>query len=236
MNIKYRSLGVEGYIDIQKFKRCIKKKDKEWWKGRAVYLGVDLSQSDDNTAVAMVTSEEDVLYIKVFGFIPKSNTDLKTHREKVDYWKIIQKGDCFACGDETIDYGYVERFILNLEKEYGVRIMQCGYDRYNALSTVQKLEEAGIECVEIKQHSSVLHSATKLLKEKVLNKQMAYEENELLENNIMNARCVEDTNKNKYVNKKKSAGKVDMVVAAINAIYLWEQEQLYGSNFTVQVV
>ena len=104
------------------------------------------------------------------------------------------------------------------------------------MSTVQKLEEAGIECVEIKQHSSVLHSATKLLKEKVLNKQMAYEENELLENNIMNARCVEDTNKNKYVNKKKSAGKVDMVVAAINAIYLWEQEQLYGSNFTVQVV
>ena len=52
----------------------------------------------------------------------------------------------------------------------------------------------------------------------------------------MNARCVEDTNKNKYVNKKKSSGKVDMVVAVINALYLWEQEQLYGSDFTVQVI
>lgn len=236
LNIKYRSLGVEGYIDIQKFKRCVRKNEKKWWKNRKVYLGLDLSQTDDNTAVAMVTSEGDTLYIKVFGFIPKGNIDLKTYREKLDYWKMVKKGYCFACGDETIDYGFVEQFILSLEEVYGVEIMQCGYDRYNAISTVQKLEEAGIECVDIKQHSSVLHSATKLLKEKVLNKKAVYDENELLENNVMNARCVEDTNKNKYVNKKKSAGKVDMVVATINATYLWEQEQLYGSDFTVQIV
>lgn len=236
LNIKYRSLGVEGYIDIQKFKRCVRKEDKAWWNGRKVYLGLDLSQTDDNTAVAMVTGEGDTLYIKVFGFIPTGNIDMKIHRERLDYRKIIKNGWCFACGDETIDYGFVEQFIITLPETYGVEIMQCGYDRYNAISTVQKLEEKGIECVEIKQHSSVLHSATKLLKEKVLNKKVIYDENELLENNIMNARCTEDTNKNKYVNKKKSSGKVDMVVSTINAVYLWEQEQLYGSDFTVQVV
>lgn len=184
----------------------------------------------------MVTGEGDTLYIKVFGFIPTGNIDMKIHRERLDYRKIIKNGWCFACGDETIDYGFVEQFIITLPETYGVEIMQCGYDRYNAISTVQKLEEKGIECVEIKQHSSVLHSATKLLKEKVLNKKVIYDENELLENNIMNARCTEDTNKNKYVNKKKSSGKVDMVVSTINAVYLWEQEQLYGSDFTVQVV
>ena len=199
-------------------------------------MGLDLSQSDDNTAIAMVTGDEENIYIKVFGFIPKSNIEKKTFREKLDYNKMIKHEYCFACGDETIDYRFVEQFVLSIEKEYGVEIMQCGYDRYNALSTVQKLEEGGIECVDIKQHSSVLHSPTKLLKEKVLNKHAYYDENELLENNIMNARCVEDTNKNKYVNKKKSSGKVDMVVAVINALYLWEQEQLYGSDFTVQVI
>ena len=236
LNIKYRSLGVEGYIDIQKFRRCVKKEEKAWWKGRKVYLGLDLSQTDDNTAVAMVANEGDALYIKAFGFIPAGNIEIKTHKEKLDYRKMVKNGWCFACGDETIDYGFVEQFIIALPEAYGVEIMQCGYDRYNAISTVQKLEEKGIECVEIKQHSSVLHSATKLLKEKVLNKKAVYDENELLENNIMNARCTEDTNKNKYVNKKKSSGKVDMVVSVINAVYLWEQEQLYGSDFTVQVV
>lgn len=59
--------------------------------------------------------------------------------------------------------------------------------------------------------------------------------NQMLEINFQNARCTEDTNKNKYVNKKKSAGKVDMVVALINAIYLLQQYLLYGQDdFVVQ--
>ena len=114
--------------------------------------------------------------------------------------------------------------------------MQVGYDRWNALSTVQKLEAAGITCVEIKQHSSVLHSPTKLLKEKILSGQFSYDENRLLEINFQNSRCTEDTNLNKYVNKKKSSGKVDMVVSLINAIYLLQQDMLFGDGgLVVQV-
>ena len=129
----------------------------------------------------------------------------------------------------------MERFILALPSTYGVEIVQCGYDRWNAISTVQKLEAGGIECVEIRQHSSILHSPTKLLREKILSRAMHYEDNLLLEINFQNARCTEDTNRNKYVNKKQSEGKVDMVVAIINATYLVEQELLYGTmDFVVQ--
>ena len=153
----------------------------------------------------------------------------------MDYNRLIRQGTCFACGDEVIDYGFVERFILSLPERYGVEIVQVGYDRYNAISTVQKLEAEGIECVEIKQHSSVLHSPTKLLKEKILSRKFRYDENLMLEINFQNARCTEDTNRNKYVNKKRSAGKVDMVVAAINATYLAEQDMLFGmDDFVVQ--
>ena len=90
--------------------------------------------------------------------------------------------------------------------------------------------------MEIKQHSSVLHMPTKLLKEAVLGQKFVYDANRLLEINFQNARCTEDTNLNKYVNKKKSAGKVDMVVSLINAVYLLQQDLLYGSdNFVVQI-
>ena len=134
-----------------------------------------------------------------------------------------------------ISYGFVEDFIIHtLQEVYGVEIEQVGYDRYNAISTVQKLEEAGIECVEIKQHSSVLHMPTKWLKEVILSALFRYARSTLLEINFQNARVTEDTNKNKYVNKKKSEGKVDLCVALINAMYLLQQEQLYGSTFVVQ--
>ena len=229
-NIKFKGLGVEGYVDILRVKACMQQLEKSFWSGKQVYLGLDLSQSDDNTAVAMVTSVNNELYAKVWGFIPADSKDLKSQKEGVNYDRLIEQGVCFACGDSVIDYLTVENFILEIEAEYGVEVLQCGYDRWNAISTVQKLEDKGMECVEIKQHSSVLHSPTKLLKEKILSKKCHMDENRMLEINFENARCTEDTNKNKYVNKKKSAGKVDMVVSLINATYLLEQDMLFGSG------
>jgi phage terminase large subunit-like protein len=229
-NIKYKSLGVEGYIDIMKVRECKIKEDLSFWRGKRVWLGLDLSQSDDNTSVSMVTEHEGKIYSKVWGFIPKDKKDYKSKKENVDYNKLIRQDVCYECGDEVIDYRTVEKFILELKNKYGVEIVQIGYDRYNAISTVQKLEAERYECVEIKQHSSVLHMPTKLIKEYVLSKNFRYDENQMLEINFQNARCTEDTNLNKYVNKKKSAGKVDQVVSIINAVYLLQQEMLYGSN------
>lgn len=238
-NIQYRGLGSEAYIDIMKVRKCRRDADADFWRGRRVWLGLDLSQTDDNTAVAMVTFDDNLrLYGKAWGFIPKDRIAAKSERENVNYNRFIAAENCFACGGEVIDYGAVERFILALPKLFGVEIMQCGYDRYNALSTVQKLESDEnnpIECVELRQHSSVLHSATKLLKEKILDGEFEYDDNPLLEINFENARCTEDTNLNKYVNKKRSAGKVDMVVALINAVKLAEVAMLeMGRDFVVQ--
>lgn len=244
-NIKYKGLGVEGYIEITKVRECRIRNDKEFWKGKRVWLGMDLSMSDDNTAIAMVTEHEGEVYGKVWGFIPAENKKQKSKREGVDYDRLIKQGVCFECGGEVIDYGFIEAFIIGdekyklkgIEEEYGVEIQQIGYDRYNAISTIQKLEEKSHECVEIKQHSSVLHSPTKLLRELILDKKFRYEDNLMLEINFQNARCTEDTNRNKYVNKKKSSGKVDMVVSLINAMYLLEQDLLYGNDdFAVQVI
>ena len=237
-NIMYKGLGTEGYIDIQKVMLCKRKDDPEFWRGRMVWLGLDLSQTEDNTALAMLTEEDGTIYAKVWGFLPKDRMEAKTKKEQVDYAKLVRQGCCFACGDEVIDYGFVENFIISLPERYGVEIAQLGFDRNNAISTVQKLEAAELECVEVKQHSSVLHPATKLLKECVLKRTFCYDENRLLEINFQNARCTEDTNLNKYVNKKKSKGKVDMVVAAINALYLLQEEMNFGNelDWVVQVV
>ncbi len=228
LNIQYKGLGTEGYIDITELRQCKSPYDAEFWYGRDVYLGLDLSQTTDNTAVAMVTYADGIIYAKVWGFIPKDRKKEKSETEKVDYQKLIDSGVCFECGDEVIDYLFVEDFIMSLEEKFGIRIVQLGFDRNNAISTVQKLEnsENPIECVEIRQHSSVLHRPTKLLKERILSQKFRYSENLMLEINFQNARCTYDTNLNQYVNKKKSAGKVDMVVSLINAVFLLQVNEL----------
>ena len=238
-NIRYKGVGSEGYVNIDAVRLCAYEHPADWWNGRTVYLGVDLSQTDDNTAVAMVTSDDEgLIHAAVFGFIPEERIDIKSKNEKIDYRRCIREGCCYGCGDEVIDYSFVEDFILHLEEKFGVTVADAGFDRYNAISTVQKLEAADnpINCTLVKQHSSVLHPATKLLKEYILSQKFRYEKNILLENSFENARCTEDTNLNKYVNKKRSAGKVDMVVALINAVYLLNENVLLDSGFVCQVI
>lgn len=240
LNIKYKGLGVQGYIDINKVRQCVYTDSVEFWRGKKVYLGLDLSLTEDNTSVAMVTEYEGIIYAMVWGFIPKERIEEKILKEHVDYNRLVRQGCCFACGDEIIDYMFVENFILSLPEKYGVDIIQLGFDRHNAISSVQKFENAEnpIECVIIKQHSSVLHRATKLLKELILSKKFRYFENQMLEINFQNARCTEDTNLNKYVNKKKSSGKVDMVVSLINALYLLQVNVLdqCENDFGCQII
>lgn len=235
-NIIYQGQGTETFVDVKDVQAC--KSTTINWRGRVVYIGLDLSETNDNTSVSMVSVDDDNrILAESFAFIPEGRIEEKTKFEKVNYRELIKTGKVIPCGDKVIDYTVVEDFILSLEEKYGVQIQAVGYDRWNALSTAQKLEKAGLNMVEIRQHSSILHPPTKLLKEKILNKEFVYCRNKLLEINFQNSRCVYDTNKNLYVNKKKSKGKVDMVVSMINAIYLLQQDNyLNQMDFTVQII
>jgi phage terminase large subunit-like protein len=236
MNYFMPSNSGEEYIPIDKLRLC-KTEDSIDWKGRDVYVGLDLAMTNDNVSVSMVSYDDNTILSKSWAFIPAGRIDEKNKKERTDYNRFIREGSCFACGDETISYSFVEDFIMDLQNLYDVNIIQIGYDRYNCLSTAGKLEAAGYTTVEVKQHSSVLHPPTKLLEEKILNKEFMYEKNKLYEINFQNAKCVYDNNQNKYVNKKKSSGKVDMVVSTIIAVYLLQQELLYGvGDFAVQVI
>lgn len=235
-NVIYQGVGTETYIDVKDVQSC-RVADIDW-SGRVVYVGLDLSQTDDNTSVSMVAVDEDNnILADSFAFIPEGRIEEKQSSEKVNYKELIKGDHVIACGDRVIDYAVVENFIMNIEERFGVQIQAIGYDRWNALSSAQKLEGEGFNMVEIRQHSSVLHPPTKLLKEKILNGEFRYEKNPLLEINFQNARCTKDTNQNLYVNKKKSRGKVDMVVSMLNAVYLLEQDVLLNQmDFTIQVI
>lgn len=233
-NIIYQGIGTESYIDINKVKKCsVKEID---WANKRVWLGVDLAQTNDNCAVAIAgVDDNDNILATVMAFIPEGRIDEKSKFEHVDYRRFVEQMKCIACGDMVVDYGVIEDFVFNVEAKLGCEVVAIGYDRYNAMSSAQKWNQK-YTTVEIRQHSDTLHPPTKLLAEKVENGQFRYEENKLLEINFENAKCTYDTNMNRYVNKKKSSGKVDMVVALINAMYLVQQDIIFNDGFVVQVV
>lgn len=234
-NIIYQGGSGESYIDVAQVQQCRVAPNVIDWSGRNVYLGVDLSMTSDNCAVAMVAAEDENVLADVTAFIPEGRIEEKNKFEKLDYQRFIDELKCIACGNKTVDYKVIEDFVFAIEEKYDVKVMAIGYDRYNALSSAQKWSQE-YNMVQIRQHSDTLHPPTKFLAEKVANGEFKYEKNTLLEINFQNARCSYDTNMNRYVHKKKSNGKVDMVVALINATYLLQIDCFINSDsgFVVQ--
>lgn len=236
-NIQYKSQGAESYINSEQIQLC-KAKEEIDWEDREVYLGIDLASTDDNTAVSMVNFDFDTekILAKSWAFIPEERVEEKSNKEKVNYSKEIESENCFACGEDTISYNFVRDFILSIEDKYKVKIVAIGYDIRDMNSTREDLKEF-YDLVEVRQHSSILHSPIKWLRESILNKKFVYNENKLLEINFTNCVQTEDTNLNKYLNKKRSKGKIDMVMAMVNALYLLQQQVVTGeeADWAIQV-
>ena len=227
----------EAFIKIEDLKKC--RIDSFDWKGRQVYCGLDLALTTDNCSFSMVTYDDETghIYADSFAYIPADRIAEKNKLERINYNDFINAGNCFACGDLTVSYLFIEQFIIDIEEKYGVEIIQIGYDRSNCLSTAQKLQAHGFKCVEVRQHSDTLHPATKLLEEYILGQKFHYTKNKLLEINFANAKVKLDDTLRKYVSKKASPGKVDMVVSIIIALFLLQVDMLLGNdNFIVQVI
>ena len=230
MNIFVDGDETEVYVPTEALRKC--KLDNYDWRGRDVYIGMDLALTGDNCGVAMVTYDYSLnrFVAQAWAFFPKDKIVSKSKLEKLDYEIMAQKGWCYPCGDVIVSHQFIEDFVANIENKFGVRVIDIGYDRYNCVSTANRLYSLGYNVTEIRQHSSILHPATKLLKECILTQKFGYTENKLLEINFANAREVKDTNLNGYINKRKSNGKIDMVAALINAMVFWEKEFTDGKS------
>lgn len=80
-------------------KRCqINKID---WTEREVYVGVDLSMSNDNAAVAICAEENGRILTDIFCFIPEGRINEKNKFEKLDYRRFVGADKCIGSGNWT---------------------------------------------------------------------------------------------------------------------------------------
>lgn len=81
-NIITADSSTEAYIDIQDLQQC-RINDFDW-SGRDVYVGLDLSLTNDNTSVVMITRDEyGHLVSHPMCFIPTDNIDKKQKKRNV---------------------------------------------------------------------------------------------------------------------------------------------------------
>ena len=74
------------------------KRDKIDWRGKNVYIGVDLSMSNDNCSVAMSSydSETQGVVCEVIAFLPEDKIEEKNKIERINYYDFIKQCKAIA--------------------------------------------------------------------------------------------------------------------------------------------
>lgn len=104
--------------------------DPESLEGRECYAGLDLSSSEDITALSLVfpPEEDDGKYIVLpFFWVPEDTIPLRVRRTGIPYDTWESRGFIHATPGNVIDYAYIENFIGELSNRY--HILEIAFDR-----------------------------------------------------------------------------------------------------------
>lgn len=204
--------------------------------GKMCYAGLDLSSTTDLTAVALVFPPQDGIpdWRAIFeAWIPEDNMKERVRRDRVPYDRWVQQKYLHVTSGNVVDYEFVEARLLALCKQYDVKVL--GTDPWNSRMLTQRLARAGVNVLEVPQTMAYMSPAMKEIERLMKAGQMTHEVNPLARWCFGNVNVAVDGNGNIKPMKNKSAERIDVIVALINAMALavkmeGEQSSVYETR------
>ena len=188
-------------------------------KGRDCYGGLDLSSTGDITAFVLMfpPRDENEKYIMLpFFWIPEDTIPLRVRRASVPYDVWHQQGYLMATEGNVIHYGFIEKFIEDLGKQY--HILEIAFDRWGATQMVQDLEGMGFTVVPFGQGFKDMSPPTKEFYKLLMEGNIIHGGNPIMSWMAGNVVVERDPAENIKPTKAKSPEKIDGIVAAIMAL------------------
>ena len=212
------------FVDMAAYDRCgavpvdfDSEAGKKKLKGKPCFLGVDLSQVSDLTAVVAAWPTDDKGYIvKPFFFCPADVMAKKSRIEGVNYQEWAKLGHITVTPGSSVDYDFVETEIRRLCKEYDVR--QVAFDPWRAKQTQQNLKKDGLPVLDFIQGFKSMTGACDDVERAIIDGRFYHAGNPILRWNFDNVAVVCDAAGNRKFDKGKSRDKIDGAVAALMAV------------------
>lgn len=188
---------------------------------------IDLSVSDDFSAVSYVIYRDDIKQFHVISHYLIPEKLLETHPNRMMYREWVNRGYLQTCSGEVIDYSKVIDDIFAMNEK--VKILQIGYDSYksqeviNALAGSMSRNEAERVLVPVKQTWAAFTSPVETFEMAIKRTPSAvtFEDNPIQRYCFGNAYLSEDNMENKKPVKKKFNAKIDSVITTLMCFKLW---------------
>ncbi|EJF00898.1 terminase large subunit [Liquorilactobacillus mali] len=187
---------------------------------RDIYIGVDLSKSNDLTAVSWIIPTGDGhFYCDSHSWIgTKYGLDSKIKRDGIDYRSMERAKECTITRLESgiIDYDAVFEYIQSIIGKYNFRVKAIAYDPYNFDALLTKFEKANYPLFEVRQGTKTLNIPTRDFREKLYDGKIQHNGNKILAYAVNNAILKVDNN-GWQIDKARNSNRIDPIAALINA-------------------
>lgn len=217
----WRQASKDTFIAYNDWEAC--KTDSELdIKGREVYIGVDLSRSDDLTALSFVYPTDNKKYfVDSHVFVgTKNGIEQKIQQDKIDYNKLASMGLATISTAESgiIDPEQLYYWLIDYIEQNRLDVKAICYDSWESSYFVTKMEkETDYPLVEVAQDYKNMSPALKQFKLDVLEKRVLHNGNPNLNLAINNAIAKPDNNNNIILSKQMNRNKIDALVALATA-------------------
>lgn len=213
----------DQFIHAEHWKNCGSRRTLEDFRGRACWVGLDLSSGGDLTTFALEFPDEDKYYFYSHSFMPRGRLEehIETDLAPYDLWVNMELISVTGGStDFKNDYGFIIKELQRIREEYGIKFLGIGVDPHNFDGIRTELENFGCPVVLIIQSCKHLNDATVDLQLLCKSEKLEYNyNNELLTWSFLNASLVRNSFDEIKVDKKPGARfkRIDPVDACIDA-------------------
>lgn len=203
----------DGWVNIEKWKRCDGEVDLEELADEPAFMGIDLASTTDMAAVRVVWIVDD--RVKTWGryYLPEDAVAPRTERGNVPYQRWAKEGRLVTTPGDVIDYAYIERDVRKLLDE--LNVIEIAYDPWNASDVVNRLLEDGAPMVEFRQGIQSYNAPMRELERRYVGGTLDHAGDPVLTWNASNIVARRDVNDNIAPDKKHSQEKIDGMAALL---------------------
>ena len=208
---------------------------------RDVYIGCDMSKTNDLTAISWIVPIDGRFYVDSHSFVgTKYGLDRKIKLDGFNYRAGARRGECSIT---TLDSGVIDtdevfNYLVNLINKYQWNVKGICYDAWNFNNILTKCERElpNIPLLEVRQGTITLNVPTREFRDNLFEKKIVHNDNQLLRYSMINARIKEDNNGWQLQKKSRNSNsRIDPAAALMNAYvfarnYFNEQEQNQNLN------
>lgn len=227
-----QSSTVRGWVRFDKWKACGLPVDLERLAQYPCWGGLDLANTTDLCSFRLLWLVDGVYYTWGRRWVPEGAVAQRTIRGTVPYATWAASGALEQTPGDVIDHDIILAALVEACGKF--KVQAIGYDSWNAAQIVAKAGDAGLPMVQVIQGGKTYNPAMKEFERAYIAGKFAHGGDPVLTWCASNIVVRHDANLNMSPDKKKSADKIDDMVALLECFVMaagqkeessfWEKE------------